>query len=111
MKIIRLIFLIIVRQIWKLGENIYHLFNEPFLTMKKLQKDRSQKYLMAATAIMPIIFYISARFVWDYYRFGGILKDVGEFFYLILGIQIVIFLYLGYWTMRVILKKHATKCA
>jgi hypothetical protein len=109
MKIIRLIFLIIVRQFWKLGENIYHLFDEPFLTMKKLKKDRSQKYLMTATAFMPILVYITARIIWDHYRFGGILKAVGIVFYIILFLEILIFLYLGYWVIRVILKKDTTK--
>ena len=109
MKIIKLIFLIIVRQVWKLGENIYHLFNEPFLTMKKLKSDRSQKYLVIITAIMPIFVYITARIVWDYYRYGGMLKAVGVVFYCILFLEILIFLYLGYWLIRVILKKGTTK--
>jgi len=109
MKIIKLIVLIIVRQFWKLGENIYHLFNEPFLTMKKLKKDRSQKYLMAATAVMPFIGYATARYIWDHLKYVGVLKSVGMIFYIVLVIEILIFVYLGYWTIRVIVKKHTTK--
>lgn len=106
-KIYKLSVLIAVRQIWKLTENLYHLFNQPFLTIKNLAKtrDKSQIFLVTMMAIMPIIMYVSARFFWDYYRFKHVLPAVGGFFKAVILIELGVFLYLGYWTFKVFKKE------
>jgi hypothetical protein len=106
-KIAKLTFLIGVRQIWKLLCNIYHLLTEPFLTLKRLKKtrDKSQIFLISLTAISPIILYISARVVWDFYRYKSVLPSVGKLFEVIFVMEIIIFSYLFYWVFQLIKKK------
>lgn len=107
-KISKLVALISVRQGWKLGENLYRLINNPFLMLKNLKKDKdkSQIFLITLTLLMPIIFYLTARIVWDYSRYGLIMSGVGNFFKIMMVIQILFLTYLGYWIAKVIVKKH-----
>jgi len=107
-KIFKLTVLIAARQIWKLLSNLYHLMTEPFLTLKTLirEKDKSQIFLISLIFLMPVIAYFLARIVWDYYRYGLIINDVGVFFTLAIVVQIILLLYLGYWVMKVIGKRH-----
>lgn len=106
-KIAKLTFLIGVRQIWKLLCNLYHLLTEPFLTLKNLwkTKDKSQIFLISLTAISPIVLYISARIVWDYYRYKSVLPSVGKLFEVMFVIEIIIFSYLFYWLFQLIKRK------
>lgn len=94
--------LIAVRQIWKLVENLYHLVNQPFLTIKELikTKDKSQIFLLLATITTPVIMYVSARIFWDYYKYKHFLPAVGGVFKLVIIIEMIVFLYIGYWTYR-----------
>lgn len=110
-KIVRLGLLIGIRQILLLGKNIYHLISEPLITLVKIKKDKSQKFLLFIAVFLPIFIYGTARLFWDHYRFGTMLSAVGIFFYLIISIEIIIGIYLGYWIMRMILKNNTTKCA
>lgn len=105
-KIYKLSILIAVRQIWKLIENLYHLVNQPFLTIKDLvrTRDKSQIFLLFLTVSAPIILYISARILWDYYRYKHFLPAVGGFFKLVIIIEVIVFLYIGYWTHKVFKK-------
>jgi hypothetical protein len=107
-KILELSFLIAVRQTWQLICNLYNLIREPFLTLNNIIKikDKSQIFLIAGTAIMPIIGYITARVIWDMYKYGSVLKSVGLIFAVTMIIETVIFLYLGYWTIKVLMKKQ-----
>jgi hypothetical protein len=102
-KIRKIITLIIVRQFWKLGENIYHLLNQPFLTIKKLwdEKDKSQIFLLSLTIIMPIFGYASARVIWDLKKYGFLVNSVGTIFTIVMLIESSIFIYLGYWIFKV----------
>ncbi|MFA6463052.1 MAG: hypothetical protein WCT51_03305 [Candidatus Shapirobacteria bacterium] len=107
-KITELIFLIIVRQIWKLLCNLYHMIEEPFLTFKKLivkDRDKSQMFLVGIVFLMPFLVYYMARVVWDYYRFGLIINGVGIFFLIVSGIEFFLLAYLGYWIIRVMRSK------
>jgi len=106
-KIFKLTILIVARQIWKLLCNLYHLLTEPFLTLKLLikERDKSQIFLIGLTWLMPILVYIGARIVWDYYRYGLIIKDVGMFFGIATWIQIVLLMYLGYWLWKIMKNK------
>lgn len=106
-KIFKLTGLIAARQIWKLLCNLYHLITEPFLTLKILikERDKSQIFLISLIFLMPIIAYFLARIVWDYYRYGLIIKDAGMFFLMAVIIQIILLLYLGYWVWKVMKNK------
>lgn len=106
-KIGELMFLISVRQSWKLICNLYNIVREPFFSLKKLiikDKDKSQMFLVGLMAIMPAIFYVSARVVWDYYRYGYIPTSVGKIFLIISVIEIFIFGYLGFWIWKIFRK-------
>ena len=107
-KIIKLTGLISVRQGWKLGENLYHLTREPVLTIKTLikDKDKSQIFLLTIFFLAPILSYIGARIVWDYYKYGLVIGAVGKLFIIVALVQLVLMGYLAYWLTRVIQKKH-----
>lgn len=107
-KIFRLVVLISARQMWKLLCNLYHLLTQPFLTLKMLvgERDKSQIFLVGLVVLMPITAYFTARIVWDYYRYGLIINDVGMFFVMAMIVQIILLLYLGYWVLKVISKRH-----
>lgn len=106
-RIFKLTVLIAARQIWKLLCNLYHLISEPFLTLKRLikERDKSQFFLIGLVFLMPIISYFLARIVWDYYRYGLIIKDVGMFFSVSLMVEIILLMYLGFWILRVMKRK------
>ena len=102
--IFKLTILIAARQIWKLFCNLYHLVTDPFVTLKLLIKDRdkSQIFLIGMIFLMPIIAYFLARIGWDYYRYGLIIDGVGVFFTMAIIIQVGLFLYLGFWVLKVV---------
>lgn len=107
-KIGKLFFLITVRQVWKLLCNLYHIIEQPFLALKTLiikDRDKSQMFLVGIFFLMPILTYVMARIVWDYYRYGLIISGVGMVFLIVIGIQLVLLLYLGYWVLKVIKSK------
>ena len=106
--IAKLSVLIAVRQIWGWLCNLYLLTYQPFLTIRtlKAKKDKSQIFLLAVTALMPVAIYLSARLVWDMYKYGRILTSVGEVFLAMTIIEILIFGYLGYWVIEVFRKNH-----
>lgn len=106
-KITELTFLIAIRQIWKLLCNLYHLLTDPFLTLKDLwqTKDKSQIFLISLTFISPIVVYVLARIVWDYYRYKLIVNDVGMFFKIVIFLELAIFLYMSYWITKLCKRK------
>jgi hypothetical protein len=106
-KIFKLVGLIAVRQIWKLICNLYHFANQPFLTVKLLlkEKDKSQLFLLSITSLMPFIMYITARIIWDHYKYGRIILDGGRFFILTFIMELIIFIYVGFWFYRAIKSK------
>ena len=107
-KIIKLTFLIAVRQIWKLLCNLYHMIEQPFLTFKKLivkDKDKSQMFLVGVFFLLPILAYSVSRVVWDYYRFGMIVNKVGMFFLIVSVREFFLLTYLGYWIIKVMKSK------
>lgn len=106
--IFKLTILISARQIWKLLSNLYHLITEPFVTLKLLIRDRdkSQIFLISLIFLIPIIAYLLARIVWDYYRYGLIINGVGLFFAMAIIVQASLLLYLGFWVLKVIRQKE-----
>lgn len=102
--IFKLTILIAARQIWKLLCNLYHLVTEPFVTLRLLikERDKSQIFLISLIFLLPIIAYFLARMAWDYYRYGLIIDGVGMFFTMAIVIQIGLFLYLGFWVLKVV---------
>lgn len=107
-KIFKLTILIAARQIWKLLCNLYHLITEPVETIRLLikERDKSQIFLLFLVFLMPIIAYFMARIIWDYYRYGLIIDNTGIFFVISMVVEIGLFLYLGYWVLKVICRKH-----
>lgn len=105
--IFKLTVLIGARQIWKLLCNLYHLVTEPVLTIKTLnkEKDKSQIFLIMMVIISPIAAYFLARIIWDYYRYGVIIKNVGLLFELSATIEIILLAYMGFWLIRTIKRK------
>jgi len=107
-KIIKLTCLIAVRQIWKLLCNLYHIAEQPFLALKTLiikDRDKSQMFLVTIAVLSPILAYSSARVVWDYYRFGMIVNEVGMLFLIASGIEFFLLTYFGYWIIKVMRSK------
>ena len=106
-RIFKLTVLIAARQIWKLLCNLYDLISEPFLTLKRLikERDKSQFFLIGLVFLMPIISYFLARIAWDYYRYGLVVKDVGMFFSISLIVEIILLMYLGFWILRVMKRR------
>lgn len=100
--IFKITILILARQIWKLLCNLYHLITEPILTIKTLfkERDKSQIFLITTVLFIPIISYFLARIVWDYYRYGLIVKEVGSIFTVAVIVQIILLWYLGYWVLK-----------
>ncbi|MBU3935386.1 hypothetical protein KJ909_01810 [Patescibacteria group bacterium] len=107
-KIVWLSFLIAVRQAWGWMCNLYLLSYQPFLTIRTLKKerDKSQTFLLATTAVLPGIFYVMARIGWDFYRYGRLLRSIGPVFLVTMTIEAIIFAYLFYWLKQVISKNH-----
>ncbi len=107
-KIGKLVFLITVRQLWKLLCNLYHIIEQPFLALKTLivkDKDKSQMFLLAVMAVMPAAFYVTARFFWDNYKYGFVSNSVGRVFLIVSILEIIIFGYLGFWIWKIFRKK------
>jgi len=105
--IFKLTILIAARQIWKLLCNLYHLITEPILTIKTLikERDKSQIFLIIMVIIAPITAYFLARIIWDYYRYGVLVKDVGMFFGLSITTEILLVTYFGFWIIRAVKRK------
>jgi len=103
-KIAKLSLLVGVKQIWGLLCNLYLLSYQPFLTLKTMKEGQNklQLILVVLTAISPAIFYITARVVWDNYKYGRVLNSIGHVFLTVLVIEILIFSYLLYWSIKVI---------
>ena len=102
-KIVKLSFLIGVRQLWFLVVNIYHLVREPYLTIKNLfeEKDKSQGALLLGTAVLPAVGYVGLRFLWDYFWYGAMLPGFGSIFWGVVLIESIIWGYILYWIYRV----------
>jgi len=105
--IFKLTVLIAARQIWKLLCNLYHLITEPILTIKTLikERDKSQIFLIIMVVIAPITAYFLARIVWDYYRYGLVVKDVGMFFGMSVTLEIILLAYMGFWMIKAIKRR------
>jgi hypothetical protein len=103
-KIAKLSILVGVRQAWNLLCNLYLLSYQPFLTLRTVieSKDRIQQAALFFTAVSPAIFYVTARVVWDNYKYGRILNSVGQVFAVVFIIELIIFSYLLYWLIKVI---------
>lgn len=102
--IIRLGVLIAIRQIWGLLRNLYLLTYQPYLTLKEIwdTRDKSQFFLLLWTAVSPGLTYIILRIVWDKWQYGVVLPSIGGLFWGVLVVEIGVFIYLAYWSWRVI---------
>ena len=99
--------LIGIRQGYKLGRNCYELFYEPEITIKELVDDfdKSQIFLLILTSLTPLLLYLVCRIIWDLIKYGSIAAIFGSGLYFVLFLQALIFIYLGYFVVKVLLKK------
>ena len=102
-KIAKLSILVGARQTWNLLCNLYLLSYQPFLTLRTVieSRDRIQQAALFFTAVSPAIFYVTARVVWDNYKYGRILNSVGQVFVVVFITELIIFSYLLYWLVKV----------
>lgn len=102
-KVLELGLLISIRQLVFLGKNIYNLYYQPYLTIKKIQDDfdKSQILLIMISALSPIISYVILRIIYDLVKFGRIVVITGNVFLVAVVIQILLLTYLSYWIIRV----------
>ena len=105
--IFKLTVLIAARQIWKLLCNLYHLITEPILTIKTLikERDKSQIFLIIMVVVAPITAYFLARIIWDHYRYGLVVRDVGMFFGMSVTLEIILLAYMGFWLIKSIKRR------
>lgn len=105
-RIIKTSILLIIRQIWSTACNIYLLIYEPFITLKRIKekKDKSQIFILLVIALSPILFYILARLVSDWLIYQKILPSVGIVFFVTIFTQVIVLLYLFYWTITVLFR-------
>ena len=100
----KLSILIGVRQIWGLLCTLYLLTYQPYLTLKDLlveNKDKSQISLLVLTALLPAIVYGILRFIYDMWKWGRIIPALGDVFAGMAVIEVGIWMYLGYWILKV----------
>ncbi len=69
------------------------------------ERDKSQIFLIIMVVLAPITAYFLARIVWDYYRYGLVVRDVGMFFGMSVSFEILVFSYLGFWIIRTVKRK------
>jgi hypothetical protein len=102
-KVLELGLLISIRQLVFLGKNIYNLYYQPYLTIKKIRDDfdKSQILLILISALSPIISYVILRIIYDLVKFGRLVIITGNVFVVAVGTQILLLGYLGYWVIRV----------
>jgi len=103
----RLLGLVGVRQGYFLGRNWYELMREPYLTIKEIKetRDKSQIFLISLTALSPLFLYIGLRVIYDLIKYHSLLIVTGEIFKLAIFFQVMILIYLGYWTVKVFSEK------
>lgn len=84
--------------------NVYLLSYQPFLTLRTIREsgDKLQLMTLLFTAVSPAIFYITARVIWDNYKYGRVLNSVGQVFLAVFLTEVIIFSYLLYWSIKVI---------
>jgi len=103
----RLSALLGLRQGYFLGRNWYELMREPYITIKELKesRDKSQIFLILLTSLTPLFFYVMGRIIYDLIRYHSLIIITGEVFKLAIFIQGLIFIYLGYWVVKVFQEK------
>jgi len=98
--------LIGIRQGYKLSRNCYELFYEPEITIRKLidDFDKSQIFLLLIMALIPLFLYLILRVIWDLIKYGNIVAVFETGLNFILFIEALIFIYLGYFLVKVLWK-------
>lgn len=114
-KIIKLIFLILIKEFYLLIKNFLGLIYHPFLTLREIKKakDKSQALLIISLICFPFFLclfltltgliigrFIKLPFI-NYLKFLALYSDLFTFFIFSLSS-----LYLFYWSIQVIRKNH-----
>jgi len=104
--IAKVLSLIVIRQTYKLGRNCYELFYQPEETIRELIEDfdKSQILLLVLTALIPLFLYLICRVIWDLIKYGNIAAVFGTGLNLVLFVESLIFVYLGYFVVKVLRK-------
>jgi hypothetical protein len=108
-KIFKLTVLILARQIWGLLCTLYLLTYQPYLTLKDLlvvNRDKSQIALLTGTAMLPAVIYVILRLGYDYFKYNRVLPSVGSVFASVFVIEVIIWMYLGFWIIKVYRSKE-----
>lgn len=107
-KIMKLTFLLTLRQLWTTICNLYLLAEEPFLTIRriKVKRDKSQVILLGMMFVSPALIYVMVRIITDWWWYRRILMAVGPVFGLIFVVQTSVLAYVLYWVYQVISKNH-----
>lgn len=102
----KILSLILVRQIYKLGRNCYELIYQPEITIAELVDDfdKSQMLLLVLTALIPLFAYLILRIAWDLIKYGNIAALFGNGLNFVLFLEALIFVYLGFFVVKVLRK-------
>ena len=114
-KILKLSFLVAVREIYELLANLWGLIFRPYLTLKKIKakKDLSQTALILLSLISPFFIALCLSLIYlalkkwlnvsppSFLVFLLKLADIGGVTFLLIGIA-----YLAFWTRQVLKTNH-----
>ncbi len=114
-KIVKLSVLIFLKEAWLLFRNLLGLIYHPFLTLRKIkkEKDKSQTLLVSTTIISPgiilmlinLVIYLGLKFMG--LKLSSTAKGVIIFSNLFILLLIILSIsYLLFWTYQVIKKNH-----
>ena len=81
-------------------------FFKPEITLKELidDFDKSQMLLLVLTALTPLLIYLILRVAWDLIMYGNVAALFGTGLYFVLFLETLIFIYLGYFVVKVLRK-------
>lgn len=104
--LLKLGILIGIRQGYKLSRNCYELIYQPEITIRELVDDfdKSQMFLLIMTALTPLFIYLILRVIWDLIAYGNIAAVFGMGLNFVLFLEALIFIYLGYFVVKVLKK-------
>lgn len=114
-KILKIGFLLLIREAYLSAKNLLGLIYHPFLTLReiKVKKDRSQTILLPAIVSTPLLLlgFISLVYLFAKYHIGLSFPSPIGFFIKSLDLAIffftgIVFFHLLYWTFKVIKKNR-----
>ncbi|MFA6518056.1 MAG: hypothetical protein WCV93_00175 [Candidatus Shapirobacteria bacterium] len=82
--------------------NTYNLLTKPEISFREIwaKKDKSEIFFLIILATLPSWGYGVLRLVWDKYNYGQVLRTAGLVFDVVVTLQILILVFIGYWGWR-----------